>query len=148
MDPRSGGMTSWDRYAESQKQFAEDRRKIAPVVRERIARYADFLASWSHDESSTWSEFAEWVRALPDDDDRFKTLATFGTGIVCRSWRSILDDYFDIYVDCDSVAYSVVHWFDLASRTPTPSAHFDRMFDLLLLDAVGCALFDIQSEGA
>jgi hypothetical protein len=141
-------MTSWDRYAESQKQFEEDREKIAPVVRERIAQYADFRASWSHDESSTWLQFAEWARALPDDDDRFMTLATFGAGILRRSWLSILDDYFGVYVDCDKVDYSVVYWFDLASRTPAPSEHFDRMLDLLLLDAVGCALYDVQSEGA
>jgi hypothetical protein len=116
---------------------------IAPAFRAAISQHARFLAGWDKQFRQAWLEFAEWTANLPDDDDRFTTLATFGTGPDSRSWAEILDEYLDTHATNDGFGLCSINWFDFADRPGQPEEHFDRLLDLIILDAVSCGIYDL-----
>jgi hypothetical protein len=130
-------------YERYQKKIVEDRGVLAPVVREVVLTYVERSASSAKACCEAgWRGFAEWVGKLRDDDDRFTTLATFGTTLAGRLWSEIINDYLNTNAMNDSFDHCVVNWFCFAERPGDPGEHFDRLFDLILLDALGCASYD------
>jgi predicted transcriptional regulator len=128
-------------------QMRRDRRVVMAEVQGALADYAERRATWTDCCKEAWLAFADWVRELPLDDERFTILASFGVGIGGRGWAEILRDYIDGHVGNDSFGLTAPNAFPFCERPGHPRDYFDQFFDLFLLDAVASALYEASSVG-
>jgi hypothetical protein len=125
------------RYRADQERRLAD---LAPRIRKIVADHANQIGRWRMDHSACcgaeWQAFATWVDEVPGDDLRLVLLASFPG----PDWGVLLEDYFDATVGSDSFGFTAVNeWCYRARWEPVPAA-YERLLDLLLLDATATAL--------
>jgi hypothetical protein len=135
--------SSVNRLVELERRYRGDHERrvaeLAPRIREVLGNHANEIGQWRAQLgiccAEEWQQFAEWVRELPNDEPHLRLLASFPI----PDWTVVLDNYFTYIVGSDSFGVTADEWCYRAQSKPPPAAH-ERLFELLLLDAVAQAL--------
>jgi hypothetical protein len=119
-----------------------NRSVVAPALKQLVADRFDYWALDGDCCSGACERFAAWVRALPDNDDRFTVLASFGGAIGDRTWLAMTCTYLDEHVGADSLLLTAVNLHHLCHTLGPEDRAFDRLFSALLLDVVACEIHE------
>jgi hypothetical protein len=89
--------------------------------------------------------FVAWIGALPPGYAPITVLATFGLGVGGRTWGEIIGE-FDAYIGTDTFGLTAFHMFAFCEQRGRPHDHFERFFNLLIIDALASRMYSAAFE--